>query len=145
MQNKILIIGQAPPAVPQEFPYDTTMLYEMFSWVGVTKERAQEIFEFEAVYDKFPGHGAAGHLQPSKDNMIAHWKDTLAAKCISADRILVLGNVAKEFLYTRIDIDWTDKMFVSMIHPSRRNQGNILMQRDSITAKLNGLLKDIPR
>ena len=42
MNNKILIIGQAPPAVKQTVPYDTTMLYEMFAWVDISKEQAKE-------------------------------------------------------------------------------------------------------
>ena len=34
---KILIIGQAPAAVKQEVPYDTTYLYTMLEWIGISK------------------------------------------------------------------------------------------------------------
>lgn len=53
MNTKIIIIGQAPPAVKQIVPYDTTLLYDMFSWVNISKEQAQELFEFEAMVDFF--------------------------------------------------------------------------------------------
>lgn len=52
-RNKILIIGQAPPAVNQRVPYDTTLLYDIFEWVGIDKEQAQNMFDFDAVYNKF--------------------------------------------------------------------------------------------
>src|SRR6185312_4933999 len=54
--KKILIIGQAKPAVEQEYPYDTTMLYSWLKEQGISKLHAQHIFEFEAVYQEFPGY-----------------------------------------------------------------------------------------
>lgn len=40
--KKILIIGQAPPLQKQDVPYDTTMLYEWLSEIGISKEKAQK-------------------------------------------------------------------------------------------------------
>ena len=136
--NKILIIGQAPPAVKQQFPYDTTLLYDILGWVGISKEQAQEMFEFEAMTDKFPGHGANGHLKPSKDEMCDYLSRLLGKKIFEADQIIVLGNVAKEALE---DFGFTDKSkMLFMIHPSKRNYSKIMAQKEQLTNQLKQFL-----
>lgn len=120
--NKILIIGQALPAVKQDHPYDTTMLYDWLKEVGVTKELAQTIFSFEAVFHEFPGfneHG--GHLKPTLDQMNAHWDAVLEDKIQMADKVWVLGNVARDFIKNKPKT-WSCSMrWLYTIHPSRRN------------------------
>jgi uracil-DNA glycosylase len=132
---KILIIGQAPPAVKQTVPYDTTMLYEMLEWVGITKEQAQEIFEFEAVVDKFPGHGENGHLVPNLKDITEYYNKTLKLKIEKAERIIVLGKVAENSLKS-LNAFQNKTSVLYMIHPSRMNMGRILAKKIEITNKL---------
>ena len=81
MERRNLIIGQALPAVKQEYPYDTTMLYDWLNEVGISKEEAQNIFEFDAVYDKFPVFDSkGGHLKPTKDQMEEYYERSLRDK-----------------------------------------------------------------
>jgi hypothetical protein len=54
MNKKILIIWQAPSLKKQDFPYDTTMLYDWFDEVWISKEKAVSICDFEAMTDKKP-------------------------------------------------------------------------------------------
>lgn len=116
--NKILIIGQAPPAVIQKLPYDTTMLYEWFEEIGISKEQSQEKFVFDALTDKFPGYlPNGGHKKPSWEMFVEYWICSLRYKVESCKSIIVLGSVAKEYLsYMKID-----KPLIFLIHPSKRN------------------------
>jgi hypothetical protein len=140
---KILIIGQAPPAVIQELPYDTTLLYVMFSWVGIDKIKSQELFEFESMSNVFPGHGVKGHLKPTKDVMQEHYKNTLKGKIEKADKVLILGNVAKEALleYGIYNLKQT-KNILCLIHPSKRNYSKIMNSKNEIIKSLNHFLHE---
>ena len=134
---KLLIIGQAPAAVKQEVPYDTTYLYTMLEWVGISKEKAQEMFEFEAMTDKFPGHGVNGHKIPSQEEMKDYLDRVLGDKIKNSDKIIVLGNVAKYNLdYTYLE----NKQVVYLMHPSKRNHNLIFKNKDEIINKLKSLL-----
>ncbi len=137
--NKILIIGQAPPAVKQEVPYDTTLLYTMLEWVGISKSQAQEMFEFEAMSDKFPGFTDKAHKVPSIEDMVSHWNTTLAIKVINANKILVLGKFAKQELNDTFhfrDVNHAADV-IYLIHPSRRNYTFIVANKQQITHQLN--------
>jgi hypothetical protein len=125
-----LIIGQAPPAVKQSLPYDTTMLYEMLSWCGIRKDQAQDIFDFDAMTDKFPGFGKSGHKPPSLIEMRQHYDNCLYWKIESSKGVIVLGNVAKEALI-KFGFDHTNSAFI--IHPSRRNYARIMKDQGRIT------------
>ena len=138
---KILVIGQAPPAVKQELPYDSTMLYEMLSWVGVTKEKAQELFEFEAVFNEFPGYGESGHLKPSVDQMNQHWNETLETKVQIANKVLLLGNVARDYFYSKPKTWSCGLEIFELIHPSKRNFARIMNSKEHIVKTLNHLLQ----
>lgn len=139
MHNKrILIIGQAPPAVQQGVPYDTTMLYDWFNEVGISKEEAQNIFLFDAVYDRFPGFDIkGGHLKPSKIQMEEYYERSLRDKIENCKSILVLGNCAKEFLKTK-DID---KPIEYTIHPSKRNSFLYNKNRENVLSKIRKIIK----
>jgi uracil-DNA glycosylase len=120
--NKTLIIGQAPPAVKQGVPYDTTMLYDWLNEIGVSKDEAQELFEFDAVYDKFPGFDSVGgHKKPSREQMDEYWDRALEMKVILADKVILLGNVAKEYFYSKPKSYSCNLEVFEMIHPSKRN------------------------
>ena len=137
MKNKILIIGQAPPAVKQSLPYDTTMLYDWLEELGINKYKAQDIFDFDAVYDKFPGFSDnGGHLKPSKEQMYDYWERGLKQKVDNAKSILVLGSVAKDFLKDRN----INKPTAFVIHPSKRNTWLYNKNKDSILQKIKNLL-----
>ena len=139
MHNKrILIIGQAPPAVQQGVPYDTTMLYDWFNEVGINKEEAQNIFLFDAVYDKFPGFDIkGGHLKPSKIQMEEYYERSLRDKIENCKSILVLGNCAKEFLKTKN----IDKPIEYTIHPSKRNSFLYNKGKENVLSKLRKIIK----
>lgn len=137
--EKILIIGQAPPVQKQTLPYDTTMLYNWFHLIGVSKEQAVELFEFDAVYDKFPGFDAnKGHLKPTTAQMEEYWERALKKKVDKAPSILVLGSHARDFLKTK---NIQGKYIVYTIHPSTRNYG--LYANDSVNI-LNSLKSLLP-
>lgn len=139
--NKILIIGQALPAVEQTYPYDTTLLYEMLSWVGISKEAAQDIFIFDAVYNGFPGFDSkGGHLKPSLKQMQDYWKDSLKLKVEISKRIWLLGNVAKNFFYAQSFKQRLGTVIIETPHPSKRNYSLIMNNKEQITNLLNKII-----
>lgn len=138
--EKILIIGQAPPAITQSVPYDSTMLYEILSWVGVSKEEAQKKFDFDSVSNVFNGHGANGHNKPTTNQMDTHWKDTLETKVQGANKVWLLGNVAKEYFHSKPKTWSCSLEILETIHPSKRNYSRIIKQKKIITDMLNKFL-----
>lgn len=130
--KKILLIGQAPAAVEQRYPYDTTFLYQWLSEVGITVEQAQELFDFEAVYGSFTGHGKGGHIKPTVEQMNSHWESTLKAKVEACDKIVFLGNVSKEYILNSHPNAVKNKQVYACIHPSRRNHDRIIKDWDGI-------------
>ena len=138
---KILIIGQAPPAVTQILPYDTTLLYDMLSWVGITKEQAQDLFEFEAMSRIFPGHGDNGHLKPDISVMREHYDHVLREKIQTSKKILVLGKVAENALKEFGAFCSSEHENITfMIHPSKRNYSTIMTNKYLITKQLKELM-----
>lgn len=141
-KKKILIIGQAPPAVPQQVPYDTTMLYDILRWAGVTKQQAQEMFVFEACTDRFLGHGDEGHKVPTREHFDEHYNKALKSKLADADKVWILGAVAFNHLmdHPKANIEMCFKHVLSTIHPSKRNYSRIMQDRDKLTEKLKAFL-----
>lgn len=135
MNTKILIIGQAPTNQPQKVPYDTTLLYDMLGWVGITKEQAQDMFDFDALVDKFPGLNNDGHLIPKMSEIQAHYRKVLKPKIQKADKIIVLGRIAEGYIRERESL-YPDKEFLYMIHPSRRNYAQVHREKEQIIKKL---------
>lgn len=129
---KTLIIGQAPPAVKQEHPYDTTLLYDMFYWIGITKSEAQKLFEFEALVSEFPGFNKNGHAKPSKENMFLHFKNVLDNKIYLAEKIILLGNESKNYLMPLITSYGIMDKYLFLPHPSKRNYKLILDNKELI-------------
>lgn len=137
MNTKILIIGQAPPFVEQKLPYDTTMLYDWFKEIGINKEQSQELFSFDAVYDQFPGFDKnGGHNKPSNLQMDDYWNRSLKSKIESSKSIIVLGNVAKEFLLNKS----INKKCIYLIHPSKRNFSLYNKNKIDILNKLKSIM-----
>lgn len=137
MNTKILIIGQAPPFVAQKLPYDTTMLYDWFQEIGISKEASQELFLFDAVYDQFPGFDKnGGHNKPSNLQMQDYWERSLKSKIESVKSVLVLGNVAKDFLLSKS----VNKKCIYLIHPSKRNYSIYKKNKEEILNKLKTIL-----
>lgn len=129
---KILIIGQAPSKREQKVPYDTTMLYEMLSWVGISKELAQKLFEFEAIYNEFPGSEGAKHFKPTKEQMDKHWEETLETKVQMAYTVILLGNVARDYFNSKPRTYSCSTLVLEMIHPSYRNRMRINESKEKI-------------
>lgn len=135
--RKILIIGQAPPLQKQILPYDTTMLYNWFNELGISKEEALNIFMFDAVYDKFPGISKnGGHLKPNNEQMNDYWQRGLKEKVYNAKSILVLGACAREFLLTKN----INKKIAYIIHPSKRNYSLYLKNKETILNTISELI-----
>lgn len=137
---KILIIGQAPGKREQKVPYDTTMLYEMLSWVGIEKDSAQHLFEFEAVSCEFPGSEGAKHFKPTKEQMDKHWMNTLETKVQIANTIILLGNVARDYFYSKPRTYSCNTQVFSLIHPSYRNRARINAGKEDIISILKAAL-----
>jgi hypothetical protein len=135
--NKILIIGQALPAIKQDMPYDTTMLYAWLDDIGISKEQAQDIFTFQAVYGSFTGFDAnGGHLKPTQEQMDEHWDKVLQTEVELADKIWVLGNVAKSYLETK-DKTWScNTEWLYTIHPSKRNFSLFVKNKENIISSI---------
>jgi len=140
MPNKILIIGQAPPEQKQKLPYDTTMLYNWFEEVGIKKSDAKDTFEFDAVYDKFPGKDASGnHIQPSLKEMNEYFNRSLKQKISNHDKIIVLGKVAYNFLVSINALE--NKKFIELMHPSFRNIGKYKQEKKQLIEKLKEFIQ----
>lgn len=134
---KILVIGQAPPIQHQQYPYDTTLWYDWLFGAGITKEQSVDIFTYNAVFDKFPGKTrAGGHKAPLKDQKVQHYNNSLRAEIQQHDKIIVLGNVASDFLKERI----LGKQVLHLIHPSRRNYSRIKPHREEIINSLKNFI-----
>lgn len=138
--KEILVIGQAPPAVDQKVPYDTTMIYNWLEEIGISKEEAQDIFEWEAVYDKFPGYDKKGsHNVPTQEEMEYHWENSLKEKVMKYNKIWILGNTARNFIEDKTigkDI-MQGKIVHFSIHPSIRNRSLFNKNKYSIIKDLN--------
>lgn len=142
MNTKILIIGQAPSNQAQKYPYDTTQLYDWLQEVGIGKEEAQGLFIFDAVYDKFPGFDSkGGHLKPTREQMDEYWERELGNKILTSSKILLLGNVARDYVHSRIE--GKNIEVYSLIHPSTRNIGLYNKTKDSVLSTLKNILKTI--
>lgn len=139
--SKILVIGQAPPAVTQKVPYDTTMFYDWLAEIGITKYEAQNLFEFEAVSNIFPGHGDSGHLLPTPEIMMQHWNNTLGNKVLAHDKIWIMGNVAWNFLERRVELE--GKEVLETMHPSKRNIGWYKANKAVILHKIEMFVKEV--
>lgn len=144
--KKILIIGQAPPLQKQEYPYDTTMLYKWLEEVGITKEEAQDIFEFEAMTDLPPKVSENGsHIPPSQKEMKSYWKRVLEPKAANARKIILLGAVPRNFFKRDKFFERSDKngfKVLSLIHPSTRNFKMYNDNKEKITTLLKEILND---
>lgn len=140
MYRKTLIIGQAPASQSQKYPYDTTQLYDWLQEVGVSKEEAQDLFIFDAVYDKFPGFDVkGGHLKPTKIQMDDYWERELRDKVWMASKILLLGNVARDYIHSKINV--RNKKVYCLIHPSSRNIGIYRQNKEKILSVLKEIVK----
>lgn len=139
---KILIIGQAPPLKKQGIPYDSTLLYKIFEWVGISKELAQFKFEFEALTDQFPGlNKTNGHKAPSKEQMDIHWNKFLRNKIENSEKVILLGGAAKKYFFSKPKT-WSCTLHIyEMVHPSRRNYSRIMNNRSTITKSLTEFLE----
>ena len=73
MNTKILIIGQAPPAVGQSLPYDTTMLYDWFlETLDVFRSRQIEFARLNLNYTVMSKRKL---LQLVNEGMVSGWDD----------------------------------------------------------------------
>lgn len=140
--NKILIIGQAPALRKQTVPYDTTLLYTMLEWVGISKEQAQALFEFEALSNEFPGLSKPGnHAKPSKEAVQKHWSETLETKVHGADKVWLLGSFVSDYFH-KLPKTWSCSLeILETYHPSRRNYSKIMAKKEEIINQLKDFIK----
>lgn len=141
-KKKILIVGQSLPAVKQELPYDTTMLYEWLNEVGVSKNMAQDMFEFDAVYGYgFLGFNSDGsHKLPTQDDKDKYWNEVLKDRVKGADKIWIVGKVAEGFLLSKGVV--FDKDIIITPHPSYRNRALYNRNKEAVLNKIKGLINN---
>jgi hypothetical protein len=135
--KKIIIIGQAPPSPRQhqDVPYSSTMLYEWLEECGISKQEAQEIFEFDAVYDKFPGAKyGGGHEVPTYEQMEDYWNRSLQKKLSQFNKVIIFGAVPKTFLLSKNAL--LGKNVIYIMHPSRMNSTRYNRNKDSVLIPL---------
>lgn len=138
--QKILVIGQAPAAKKQKFPYDTTMLYYWLAECGIDMVDAQEMFIFDAIYDKFPGwNEVGGHNKPTKEQMDQYWP-ILESKIQGVDKVWLLGNVAEEYFNSKPKTWSCNLLVLKTIHPSKRNIDIYNRTRDELINKIKNFL-----
>lgn len=140
---KILIIGQAPGKREQKVPYDTTLLYTMLDWIGISKEQAQNIFEFEALSQEFPGLVKPGHhAKPSKEAMAKHWKEILETKVQGANKVWLLGDFVSKYFH-KLPKTWSCNLeILETYHPSRRNYSKIMAIKEKLIPLLTHFIKN---
>lgn len=139
--SKILVIGQTPSARKQEYPYDSTQFYDWLAELGVGKEQAQKLFDFDAVYDKFLGFKeGGGHRVPTKEEMDDYWERSLNIKVALADKILLLGNVAKDYFYSKDKIYGCNTQVAEVMHPSRMNFNLYQKNKQKVLQTIKSLL-----
>lgn len=140
--KKILIIGQAPPAVKQIIPYDTTLLYVMLEWINISKNEAQNLFEFDALVDRFPGFDPnGGHLKPKIEDVAKYYESSLKHKIDAAEKIILLGAAARDFIKPDLLNYGIKDKYLYLPHPSKRNYNLIMDKRVCITDLLREFIK----
>ena len=136
-RNKILIIGQAPPAQEQELPYDTTMLYDWLAECGISKEQAQELFTFSSVSGTLRGVKNGAHMLPLKSEKEQHYKVVLQPLMLQHEKYILLGNVAHDFIATKTTVN---EKYLVLIHPSRRNYSLYIKNKAEIINSLKNFI-----
>lgn len=137
----ILIIGQAPPAIDQKYPYSTTMLYTWLDACGISIAESQKMFIFDAVYNKFPGFkSGGGHKIPTTAQMEEYWPE-LEQKIISADKVWLLGNIAADWFDSK-DKTWSCNLEVlKTMHPSLYNRKRWMEDQETFINKLKTFIE----
>lgn len=80
------------------------------------------MFEFEAVFNAFPGYdGKGNHAVPTQAQMERHWSNTLGQKVLDHKKIWLLGNVAMRFIVGQREKFIGHKKLLITMHPSKRN------------------------
>lgn len=138
--KKILILGQAPPAREQKLPYDTTMLYIWLKEIGISKDDAQQLFDFDAVYDKFPGYLNGNHAVPTDIQMNDYWNRSLEKRFFEYDKVLILGNVAWDFINSKLKYTVDKPLIFKTMHPSRMNYKRYIQRKKEVLATLKNLI-----
>jgi len=68
-----------------------------------------------------------------------HYREVLKPKIQVADKILVLGTVAKKYIEERESL-YPNKTFLYIVHPSRRNYELVYRQKEHITRLLKNFI-----
>jgi uracil-DNA glycosylase len=117
------------------------MLYEWLEECGVSMEQAQDIFDFDAVYDKFPGYNVkGGHATPTYEQMLEYYNRSLREKITKYNKIIILGNVAKMFLLSTNSL--LGKHILYLIHPSRLNFNLYQRNKETIISNLKQFIHE---
>lgn len=109
----------------------------MLEWVGISKDTAQKIFEFEALTDQFPGktlHGS--HKPPSAEMVLKYWESTLRWKVENSQSVILLGKIACIHFYELTKNWYARPDSLELPHPSRRNYSRIMNNKEQITKDL---------
>jgi uracil-DNA glycosylase len=68
--------------------------------------------------------------------MDLYWDEVLETKVQLADKVILLGNVARDFINSKPKTWSQNKQFLELIHPSRLNYKRIMDNKDKIIKDL---------
>lgn len=141
--DKILIIAQAPPLKGQSKPMDSTLLGMWLNDAGFSFDNLEDIFEFEAVYNEFPGKTASGsHKAPTRAQMDTYWP-TLREKVLKAKKIWLMGKTAHDYVFTEKNrVIGVGRQVISTLHPSRRNLHKYRQDKEAIIKTIQYLFSN---
>jgi uracil-DNA glycosylase len=69
--SQLLFIGQAPPKVIKDVPFEGTHLYSWFERIDISKEKLVSMATFTALVSVFPGSSKHGHKTPTSAQITA--------------------------------------------------------------------------
>lgn len=136
--EKILVIGQAPPAKQQAVPYDSTLLYNWLEEIGITQAQAGQMFEFLAMVDAFPGSAKNGHKKPKIKDMDRHFFREISPRLKDGTKVILLGSVAGEYFLKYVKSHCYKRLY--LLHPSRRNLHKFRQNKTQILNDLKNFI-----
>lgn len=141
--DKILIIAQAPPLKGQAKPMDSTLLSTWLKDAGFEFADLSEVFDFDAVYNEFPGKTSTGsHKAPSRAQMEAYWP-TLRDKVLKAKRIWLMGKTAHDFVYReKHRVIGVGRRVITTLHPSKRNLHKYRQEKNEVVKAIQYLFEN---
>lgn len=106
MRKNILIIGQAKGEKWKLGPMYASKLWDWFATIGITREQAYEIFDFDALIDHGTERAKKGRVPPSGEQMKLYRPKLIANIDALKPRVVIpVGGLAvKQVLQTPLEL-----------------------------------------